>query len=115
MATVDVHRDSESDDRRGSHMDSGEWRVYGNRGQMLDAGGSGVLSLAKDDDGVNTCMKGPSNAPGFEKAPDCVAGSLSGAKDGAAASRRSAKRLAEYARNAGHGIEDSDSVGRRIA
>ena len=114
MAKTNVYHDSDSGYLGSAGVHAESWRVHGNEAQMIDASGYGALSPAEDDNGVNTCVKGPPNAPGFGKAPTCKSGSPSGASDGAAASRRSVERLAEHKRNAGSDIEDPDGIGRRI-
>ena len=110
----EMFRDLDAAQLSGRNLNPGEWRVFGNNAQMVDAGAHGPLSAAVDDDGVNTCVKGPPNAPGFEAAPACVEGSLSGAWDGAAAARRTDERLAYHRETAGEDIEDPDGIGRRI-
>ena len=114
MAKTNVYRDSDAGYLGSADVHAESWRVYGNRAEMVDMSGQGALSPAEDDFGVNTCVKKEPGDPGFGEGPVCKSGSLSGASDGAAASKRSAARLAFHRENAGEDIEDPDGIGRRI-
>lgn len=113
MAKTDVYRDSDAGYLGSADMHPETWRTYGNNAQMVDMSEHGPLSPAADDGG-STCVKAAgSGEPGFQ-GNRCASGSLSGASDGARASRRSAARLAHHRENAGEDIEDPDGTGRRI-